>query len=152
MKFMKKSLLALLALTLVFGCKKDETDQQETDRKIILDYIDTHNLDAKGTESGLYYVVETEGTGKRPSFNSDVTVVYRGYLTNGVEFDASNADGLTLNLGQVIPGWQEGLQLFRQGGKGMLLIPSHLGYGRQGKGSIPSNAVLIFEIELTRVF
>ncbi len=151
---MKKWMVAVMALMVLAGCKKEEDPsiQQNKERQIILDYIAENNLDAKGTESGLYYVIDTPGTGKQVSYNSTVTVVYKGYFTDGIEFDASDADGATLNVGQVIRGWQEGLQKFRQGGKGKLLIPSHLGYGKEGKGSIPGNTVLIFDIEVTRVF
>mgnify|MGYP006246716607 FL=1 len=84
--------------------------------------------------------------------NSSVTVVYVGKLTDGTIFDQSNLLGATFPLANVIQGWQEGIPLFREGGSGMLLIPSSLGYGSQSVGNIPANSVLIFEISLIHVF
>lgn len=148
---MKKLLFPLLALLFLSACN-DKKRQEEEDRDIILEYIDKNNLDAQSTSSGLFYVIEEKGTGAKIYSNSRVNVVYRGYFTNGTEFDASDADGATMRVNSLIQGFGEGLQKFRQGGEGMLLIPSHLGYGENGSGNIPGNSVLIFDIEVTRVF
>jgi len=78
-------------------------------------------------------------------------VRYSGKLINGKEFDytATYRDPRKISLAKAIPGWVEGLQMMKDGGKAKLVIPPHLGYGRKGKrGSIPGCAVLIFEIEL----
>lgn len=148
---MKKLILFLFPLLLcAVACKKDE-NQSQTDQEIILEYIANNNLNAQSTSSGLYYVIENEGTGKRPTEKSDVKVTYKGKLVNGAAFDESVTEGIWLNLGSVITGWQEGIPLFRAGGSGILLIPSELGYGGNAVGSIPSNSVLIFDITLRDV-
>lgn len=145
---MKRVLIICLSVFLLFSCKKDDVDalnQEEIEK-----FIGDNNLSASATGSGLYYVIEEEGTGERPKSNSDVKVKYKGYFTNGNVFDEST-DGITFNLQGVIAGWTEGIPLFKEGGKGMLLIPSKLGYGDRSVGSIPPNSVLIFDIELIEV-
>lgn len=140
---------SVLALTIA-ACKKKIT-QAESDKQTIEKYISDNKLSARSTSSGLYYVVDVEGSGINPSLSSNVTVIYRGTLTNGTEFDKSSSSGSTFLLSNTIKGWQEGIPLFKKGGKGKLLIPSELAYGSQSVGKIPSNSVLIFEIELLDV-
>ena len=95
------------------------------------------------------------GTGARAIGGMDLTVSYTGWLTNGRKFDSSaDHDGpFTFRLGsrQVIKGWDEGLVGMRAGGKRRLEIPPALGYGSRGKGDIPPNATLVFDIELLAV-
>lgn len=129
----------------------DIIDYDVENKQEIINYITENNLDAVESETGLFYIIEEQGTGDHPNDNSNVTVVYKGYFTNGAVFDESNASGTSLNLNQVIPGWKEGLQYFNEGGHGILLIPSSLGYGRYGNQSIPGGAVLIFEVDLKLV-
>lgn len=142
--------LTLALLFSAFSCRK-KVSQEESDKQIIEKYISDNKLNAKSTSSGLYYVIDTEGSGAQPNVNSTVTVVYRGTLTNGTEFDKSSSTGASFVLSNTIKGWQEGIPLFKKGGKGKLLIPSALGYGSQSVGKIPSNSVLIFDIELLDV-
>ena len=106
---------------------------------------------ATTTASGLRYIVEKEGTGPSPVATSQVTVHYTGTLLNGKKFDSSVDRGqpATFPLNQVIPGWTEGLQLMKKGGKTKFIIPPALGYGANGAGGvIPPNAWLIFDVEL----
>ena len=108
----------------------------------------------KVTASGLQYEIVTVGTGKTPSPTSKVTVHYEGKLVDGTIFDSSYKRGETISfpLNGVIQGWQEGLQLLKEGGKAILYIPSNLGYGEKGAGNIiPGNATLIFTVELFKV-
>ena len=104
------------------------------------------------TESGLQYEVLTAGEGARPSAGDTVRVHYRGTLLDGEVFDDSYARGepVEFALAQVVPGWQEGLQLMPVGSKYKLWIPGKLGYGEQGTpgGPIGPNATLVFEVEL----
>ena len=104
------------------------------------------------TESGLQYEVLTAGEGARPSAGDTVRVHYRGSLLDGEVFDDSYARGepVEFALAQVVPGWQEGLQLMPVGSKYRLWIPGKLGYGEQGTpgGPIGPNATLVFEVEL----
>ncbi len=151
---MKYSFLALIAVLLI-SCndkKKEEAVIPKIDNETeILKYIADNHLKAKRTESGLYYVIEDEGTGKKPDANSEVTVAYKGSFTNKQVFDQSDAKGISFPLQNVIPGWTEGIPYFKEGGKGILLIPSELGYGSNGAGPIPGGSVLIFEINLISV-
>ena len=95
---------------------------------------------------GLYYVIEEPGSSEHPTINDQVTVNYIGFLLNGDVFDQRFNE--TFSLAQVIPGWQEGIPLFGKGGKGLLIIPSYLGYGDRTSAGIPANSVIVFEIHL----
>ena len=109
---------------------------------------------AKATASGLRYIIEKEGDGANPNAGSSVTVHYTGYLLNGSKFDSSVDRGqpATFGLNQVIPGWTEGLQLIKQGGKAKLIIPPNLGYGANGYPPvIPPNSWLVFDVELIKI-
>lgn len=108
----------------------------------------------KVTESGLQYKVVKEGTGKKPTAENKVKVHYKGTLINGKKFDSSydRNQPLEFNLGGVIKGWTEGLQLMKEGAKFVFYIPSELAYGERGAGrDIGPNEVLIFEVELLEV-
>jgi FKBP-type peptidyl-prolyl cis-trans isomerase FkpA len=149
--FGRSFLLLSVILITNASCKKNVISQESADYNIIKKYISDNGLSATATGSGLYYVITTEGKGVQPNSNSDVIVTYKGYLTNGTVFDQSKASGFATNLTNVIKGWQEGLPLFKKGGKGKLLIPSALGYGSAAQSGIPANSVLIFDIELVDV-
>ena len=107
------------------------------------------------TESGLQYHHETEGTGKSPNASDKVTVHYKGTLLDGTEFDSSYKRGepISFPLNGVIPGWTEGLQLMKVGGKTTFYIPQDLAYGARPNpgGPIPPFAALIFEVELIEI-
>jgi len=117
----------------------------------ILNYLENNNLEAIKSNSGLYYIIQEPGTGSQPNKNSNVTVKYKGYYTNGNTFDQSGSQGISFNLQQVISGWTEGITYFKEGGKGILLIPSRLGYGYKDNRGIPGGSVLIFDIDLLDV-
>ncbi len=108
----------------------------------------------KSTPSGLQYVVLTEGQGKSPKATDTVLVHYKGTLLDGTEFDSSykrNAP-ISFPLNQVIPGWTEGVQLMKEGGKYRFFIPSNLAYGSRGAGgAIGPDETLIFDVELLKV-
>jgi len=106
------------------------------------------------TESGLQYRVIETGQGHSPGPSDTVVVHYVGQLIDGTEFDSSRSRGTpaTFSLGGIIPGWQEALQLMREGDIWEVVIPSELAYGAQGAGgSIGPNETLFFEIELISV-
>lgn len=108
----------------------------------------------KVTASGLQYLVEKEGTGAQPTATDEVTVHYTGKLLDGTVFDSSVSRGepATFPLNRVIPGWTEGVQLMKEGGKYTFFIPSELAYGPQGvPNAIPPHSTLIFEVELIKV-
>jgi peptidylprolyl isomerase len=107
------------------------------------------------TESGLQYVITEEGSGEKPQPGDVVQVHYTGTLADGTKFDSSLDRGepfaFPLGIGQVIPGWDEGIALLKVGDKCKLVIPPKLAYGEQGRGSIPPNATLIFDVELVGI-
>lgn len=106
------------------------------------------------TASGLQYLDLRVGTGAEAKKGMKVSVHYVGTLTNGEQFDSSYSRNMPFEFslpGQVIAGWNEGVPGMRVGGKRKLIIPAALGYGSEGNGPIPANAMLIFEIELLAV-
>lgn len=139
------------------------------DVEIIDNYLKDNNLEAQKTESGLRYIVEKEGTGKKPSPGDSVSVHYVGKLLDGKLFDTSRENVAKENdmhdprnpykplnfvhgQGQMIPGFDEGVGLLKEGAQARLILPSSLAYGERGAGAaIAPNSVLIFEIELVKV-
>jgi FKBP-type peptidyl-prolyl cis-trans isomerase len=110
--------------------------------------------DVKQTPSGLQYKILEPGKGKAPKATDTVLVNYRGTLLNGTEFDSSykRNEPIEFPLNGVIPGWTEGVQLIKEGGKIQLFIPPNLAYGARGAGgAIGPNETLIFEVELLKV-
>lgn len=141
----------LLSLALLSGCLPDTVTPEEQlvkDIKKIEEYLTAKGLTAQSTASGLHIVTEVEGTGGSPSLTDSVEVFYKGYYTDDSVFDESLDKTIKFPLNRLILGWQEGLQFFKKGGKGKLLIPSGLGYGPNPGSGIRSNAVLIFDLEL----
>lgn len=106
------------------------------------------------TESGLQYLVLTEGDGISPEATDTVEVNYKGTFLNGEQFDSSYDRGepVKFALNQVIKGWSEGLTYAKEGGKIMIYVPADLGYGQRPSGPIPGNSALIFEVELIKVY
>jgi FKBP-type peptidyl-prolyl cis-trans isomerase FklB len=104
--------------------------------------------------SGLQYKVLEQGNGKQPTADDTVVVHYRGTTINGNEFDSSYKRGepTTLQIANVIKGWQEALPLMSEGSKWQLYIPTELAYGERGAGAaVGPNETLIFDIELISV-
>lgn len=104
--------------------------------------------------SGLQYKVLKQGSGPKPTASDSVVCNYRGVLLDNTEFDSSYKRGqpATFQVGQVIKGWTEALQLMPVGSKWQLFIPSELAYGQRGAGAdIGPNAMLIFEVELLSI-
>jgi FKBP-type peptidyl-prolyl cis-trans isomerase FkpA len=130
------------------------------DEDAILKYIKDNKLVAQKTASGLYYVVDKQGTGAKVEKGKTVSVNYTGKLLNGTAFDSSvdpafghqSPISFPVGVGRVIPGWDEGLLLFNVGGKGTLIIPSALAYGSNPPTpKIPANSPLVFTIEIMGV-
>ena len=115
-------------------------------------YLKENYPDAKPTESGLYYVRTKKGSGSNPQVDQTVSVHYTGTLLNGTKFDSSVDRGtpfeFPLGQGRVIKGWDEGIAMMKKGEKGVLIVPSDLGYGSRPSGPIPPHSTLVFEVEL----
>lgn len=107
------------------------------------------------TPSGLKYADLVVGSGAEATSGSTASVHYTGWLENGTKFDSSLDRGqpfdVKIGAGEVIKGWDEGLQGMKVGGKRQLIIPPALGYGSADQGTIPPNSTLIFEVELVDV-
>ncbi len=135
--------------------------QQKTiDDKILRDYFTANSISATRTNSGLYYLIEKEGTGQTARPGQAVTVNYTGRTMDGKIFDSNtdpamgHAEPFTFVVGQgmVIPGWDEGVSLFKKGTKAKLFIPSTLAYGQNSPSpAIPADAVLMFDIEVLKI-
>lgn len=136
-----------------FNKKQDAKNQRlAIDSKIFLE----QNKQKDGvmtTESGLQYLILSEGKGNNPTLNDNVTVHYHGTLIDGTIFDSSvdRKQPATFPLNGVIPGWQEALQMMSVGSKWKIFIPSELAYGESGAGAIGPNSTLIFEVELLSI-
>jgi len=108
------------------------------------------------TDSGLHYKIIQKGSGVKAENGKTVSVHYKGTLIDGKKFDSSydrnSPIDFPLGMGNVIPGWDEGIALLQVGDKARFVIPPHLGYGDAGAGGvIPPNATLIFDVELMDV-
>ena len=142
--------------------KADQEKQLVFDDKSLQDYFSKNNLHPQKTASGLYYTIETPGKGDNVGDGDSAVVNYAGRLLDGKLFDTNMKDvaakempervatckPFTVAVGahRVIPGWDEGLKLFKKGAKGKLYIPSTLAYGPQANGGIPSNSCLVFDV------
>jgi FKBP-type peptidyl-prolyl cis-trans isomerase len=125
-------------------------------KKALQEELDKISAGYDETASGLRYKILQKGNGKQAVAGSMVSVHYKGQLSNGQVFDSSYTRkepiDFTLGIGQVIAGWDEGIQLLKVGDKARLVIPSNLAYGSRGAGNvIPPNATLIFDVELMDV-
>ncbi|MCC9607869.1 FKBP-type peptidyl-prolyl cis-trans isomerase [Blastopirellula sp. JC732] len=133
----------------------EQMKMAEADKKKGLDFLaeNAKKPNVKTTKSGLQYIVEKEGTGAMPKETDDVVCHYKGELIDGTVFDSSYERGepARFPVNGVIQGWQEALQLMKQGAKWKLFIPSELAYGERGNPAIPPNSVLVFDIELLEV-
>lgn len=128
---------------------KDKTVQSE--ESTILSYASSHGMTGTLHSSGLYYQIINQGSGATPNLNSGITVKYTGKFMNDQIFEQqTNAVG-PWGLGGLITGWQVALPMIQKGGKIQIIIPSSMGYGCTGYGTVPGNAVLFFEIELVDV-
>jgi peptidyl-prolyl cis-trans isomerase A (cyclophilin A) len=115
--------------------------------------IENLSKDFEVTPSGLRYKILNKGNGDSPTKGDKVKVHYKGMLIDETVFDSSYKRNqpieFNVGIGQVIPGWDEGIMLLKKGEKAKFIIPSNLGYGEAGAGGvIPSNATLVFEVEL----
>jgi FKBP-type peptidyl-prolyl cis-trans isomerase FkpA len=148
------SFLFLLSFSFI-SCNQDDICQPVNDKApdseiaALQSYIESNSITAVKDSRGFYYNIVVPGSGKSPNICSTVTVNYKGKLTNGTQFDANN--GVSFGLSQLIKGWKQGIPLIKPGGKIMLYLPPSLAYGSTGSGSIPPNAILVFEIDLLAV-
>lgn len=118
----------------------------------LAEYVQTHQLAPQKAEGNVFYIMEREGTGATPKTGDYVKVAFKGSLLNGHVFDQAGNDTpffFQVGQGQSIRGWDLGIRLFKAGGKGVLLLPAEIAYGRNGVGTaIPPNASIRLDVEL----
>lgn len=137
---------------MIENIKKNYPAETEKAASELNAYLEKNGVVAQSTSTGLYYVKTQDGTGEKPSKGSTVKAHYTGYLLDGTVFDTSIERGepieFVLGVGQVIPGWDEGIAMMSKGEKAVLYIPYYLAYGDRDLGVIPPFSNLVFEVEL----
>ena len=133
--------------------KADHPEETATAAQQLTEYLTKNKVTVEPTASGLYYVKTQEGNGEKPEVGQMAQVHYTGKLLDGTVFDSSIERGepisFPLGVGQVIPGWDEGIMMMSKGEKGVLYIPYYLAYGdRQAGDKITPYSNLMFEVEL----
>ncbi|MEX2285363.1 MAG: FKBP-type peptidyl-prolyl cis-trans isomerase [Gemmatimonadota bacterium] len=143
--------LGLGLVILATGCLGDSVGPVDPADQTFATGLGVNLSEMTLTQSGLYYKDEVVGTGAVATLGSAVTVDYTGWLHTGFRFDGGTFQVPSLGAGDVIAGWDEGLQGMKVGGRRLLVIPSHLAYGASGRGSIPPYATLVFRVEVRGV-
>lgn len=137
---------------MIENIKKNYPAETEKAASELNAYLEKNGVVAQPTSTGLYYVKTQDGTGEKPSKGSTVKAHYTGCLLDGTVFDTSIERGepieFVLGVGQVIPGWDEGIAMMSKGEKAVLYIPYYLAYGDRDLGVIPPFSNLVFEVEL----
>ena len=136
--------LLLILIIGIAGCEKKPPEMKPLD------------VAADTTNTGLIIQEIKVGDGAEAKVGDDVKIHYTGWFTDGKMFDSSILRKVPIKLklgtGQVIAGWEEGIQGMKVGGKRRLTIPPHLAYGAQGRpGAIPPNSTLVFDVELVKI-
>ena len=160
---LKVGVLVLFSALIISGCNKNEDPYAEytpeREATLIKDWLAqmvTNKKDIDTTSTGIFYIVEKEGTGETVKSGNTVKVKYTGMFLDGTIFDASayHGDGTMTYIHKTDPlikGWEEGIEVMRKGGIAAFLVPSAKGYGTTGAGSIPPNTPLIFIIEVIEI-
>ena len=150
-----KKITILFSVLILASCSKNEncgevkTAAPVSEVNNLRDYLNTNGITTTEDSRGFFYIINSTGTGDKPTICSSVTVNYVGKLLDGTTFDSGNNSSFSLS--GLITGWQEGIPLIAPGGKITLYLPPTLAYGSSGVGSIPANSNLIFEIDLVKV-
>ena len=140
----------------MIGEAKTKYEQLARENKVKSDKFLAENRTKKGIvvlPSGIQYQVIEEGTGRQPAVTSNVTVHYRGSLTNGFEFDSSFARGqpASFKVDGLMDGWKEVLPKMKVGDYWRVFLPPEKAYGMRGQGPIGPNEALVFDIKLIDV-
>lgn len=138
------SFLAIFAIFSNTACSKSSASESDQ----MTSYAKKNNITYVSDPSGVLYQIITAGNSNKPKITSTITVTYTGKLMDDKTFDSGT---ITYPLNNLIPGWQIALPLIGEGGQIKILIPSSLGYGSRGSGSIPGNAPLYFDVSLLKV-
>lgn len=156
---MKRSTFTLSLLFILFanlncfkssdGCKPKSPTSEAPAMNA---YCAANGISPTTHSSGLFYQILDPGTGATASATSKIFITYVGKLTDGTTFDQqANSAQTGWPLNQLIEGWRVGIPLIKKGGHILLVVPSSMGYGCTGYGTIPANAILYFDITLVDV-
>lgn len=147
-------------MSVQLSCAQDSRSvaaQRTIDEKKLQEYFTKHNIQPIKA-SGIYYTITKEGIGHKILAGETVTMMYTGKFPDGRVFDSNtdptfhHTEPLTVEIGagKVIKGWDRGVQLLKKGSVATLYIPSGMAYGPEG-GPVPSNAILIFDVQVLDV-
>jgi FKBP-type peptidyl-prolyl cis-trans isomerase FkpA len=154
---MKNPILGLLILLGFMGsmsCKKSETTLSPAEEEALIKaFVAKKNWTAQTTPEGIYYVIDSLGTGETPALASYVSIKYKAYIMGeSIPYDTSGATKpVEFQLGGVIDGLKFGLQKFKSGGKGKIIMPSATAFGSATDRGVPANSILVFEFEILSV-
>lgn len=151
---MRRFFLLLIVSTLLFPALASAQREKLPPRDLI--QVEQKWPDAVRTSTGLWVQTLRAGTGALPKRGDTVSVLYKGSLLDGTQFDAAEdrEDPFTFQLdrGKVIPGWEYGMLMMREGEIRLIIVPFEMGYGTRGRApDIPRMATLIFEVEMLKV-
>ena len=148
-----KKLLIICILFSIYGCNQDSPNIKQIEN--LQFFIDNKKNDqVVEIEPGLQYMIIDEGDpkGQSPKLNQTISAHFHGTLTNGEVFWTSiDGDPLTIELSKLIIGCQKTISLMKKGDKWKVYIDPTMAYGEEGRPGIPSNSILIFEIELLEI-
>lgn len=133
-----------------------DTNLMGQERNMIVNHLIDQNQEMDFTNSGLFYRILEAGEGDLLKWADYIKVHYRGYFLNGKVFDSSYQRGAPISfyIGNMIPGWNEGLQLLSPGAKASFIVPSHLAYGEKGfalgedQFLVAPNTIIAFDLEV----
>lgn len=156
-RFLSALTLCALLLTVNSGCRKDCSPKPvSAEADAMIAYANSIGMTAVAHSSGIYYEILDPGVGATPASSAYIAITYVGKLLNGDVFDQMSTPNNTAEnphwpLSGLIEGWKIGIPLLKEGGKIRLLIPSALAYGCEGRGAIPGNSPLFFEVSLVDI-
>ena len=123
--------------------------QDEADKKLIADYVAAKGLKMQSSASGLQYNIEKQGSGTvAPEDDLIAKMRYNVKLLDGTEIESSKGNGTDMPMNRQTRGVREAISLLKKGGKGSFIIPSTLAYGDRQRGTIPANAILVYDMEI----
>lgn len=154
-----RAFAAVVSTAALYACSGGGVDQAGVplDRRVADRYsvsLDVELEEMEARPTGLYVQDIVVGDGSRADSGDVATVHYTGWLPTGTEFDSSREGDpfeFALGYGRVVAGWDQGVVGMRVGGRRKLVVPPGLGYGDAGRGPIPANSTLVFDVELLDV-
>lgn len=138
----------------LFSCKKSDTTPSSAEEDALIKaFIAKKSWTAASTPEGIYYVTDSTGTGANPTADSYVGMKYKGYVMGQTTpYDTSHAmTSVEFRLGGVIDGLRLGLQKFKVGSKGKIIMPSATAFGADATRGVPANSILVFEFEIVSI-